>query len=59
MTSLVYEGNQAINFIKKYLRYNRLDDISGNKLGKKGLFSPTLKYMADAVGNYNCTIALH
>ena len=52
MTSLVYEGNQVISFIKKYLRYNRLEDISGNKLVKKGIFSSALKYMKDAVGNY-------
>jgi len=49
-TVLVFEGNQVINFIKKFLRYNRQANVTGNKLGKKGAFATPKKYMEEAMG---------
>merc|ERR1711892_1585393 len=55
-TVLVYEGNQVINFIKRYLRYNRQQNTTGNKLGKKGLFVTPQKYMEEAMGGNMTTL---
>jgi hypothetical protein len=40
----------VINFLKKFLRYNRQANVTGNKLGKKGAFSTPKNYMEDAMG---------
>merc|ERR1711892_776132 len=55
-TVLVYEGNQVINFIKRYLRYNRQENTTDNKLGKKGLFVTPQKYMEEAMGGNMTTL---
>eukprot|EP00090_Calanus_glacialis_P022044 TRINITY_DN33997_c0_g1_i1.p1 TRINITY_DN33997_c0_g1~~TRINITY_DN33997_c0_g1_i1.p1 ORF type:complete len:355 (-),score=87.36 TRINITY_DN33997_c0_g1_i1:66-1130(-) len=53
---LVYEGNQVINFLKKFLRYSRQANVTGNKLGKKGAFSTPKKHMEDAMGGNMTTL---
>ena len=49
---LVFEGNQVINFLKMYKRYGRQENVTLNKMGKKGDFSSTKKKMEEAVGNF-------
>ena len=49
-TVLVFEGRQAKNFIKQFLKFGRHMDQAGRKLDKKGRFKDLTKNLTSALG---------